>query len=139
MFFCAALADPGTANEPGGLLQRLQIIKGWVDDRGQFHQQVHDIAGEANNGADVDLATCTPQGPGATSLCGVWQDPDFDASQDAVYYARIIENPSCRWSARLCLSLSEDERPNGCATDQLPRTIQERAWTSPIWYGSEPS
>jgi hypothetical protein len=64
----------------------------------------------------------------------VWQDPNFDADQDAVYYARIVENPSCRWSARLCLSLPEGERPDGCTTDQLPKTIQERAWTSPIWY-----
>jgi hypothetical protein len=72
-----------------------------------------------------------------TVLCGVWQDPNFDPKQDAVYYARIVENPSCRWSTRLCLSLPEAERPDGCTTDQLPKTIQERAWTSPIWYGAE--
>jgi hypothetical protein len=116
-------------------LQRAQIIKGWLGEDGQFHQKVHDIAGSADNGADVDLATCTPRGPGAASLCGVWQDPEFDLDQDAVYYARIVENPSCRWSTRLCLSLPAGERPDGCLTDQLPKTIQERAWTSPIWYG----
>ena len=135
-FAVSALADAGTAAAPGGLLQRPQIIKGWVGEDGQFHQQVHDVAGSADNGADVDLSTCAPRGPGATALCGVWQDPEFDLKQDAVYYARIVENPSCRWSTRLCLSLPEAERPNGCLSDQLPKTIQERAWTSPIWYGS---
>jgi hypothetical protein len=133
-FAVSALADPGTPEGPGGLLQRIQIIKGWVDDEGRFHQEIHDVAGDARSGADVDLATCTPRGPGATSLCAVWRDLAFDVEQDAVYYARVVENPSCRWSARLCLSLPEDERPNGCTTDQLPRVIQERAWTSPIWY-----
>ena len=133
-FAVAALADPGTEQRPGGLLQRIQIVKGWVDTQGLFHQEIHDVAGSADNGAGVDLATCTPTGPGARSLCGVWSDPDFDASTDAIYYARIVENPSCRWSARLCLSLPQDERPDGCTSDQLPRSIQERAWTSPIWY-----
>ncbi len=133
-FAVSALADPGTASAPGGLLQRIQIVKGWVDDEGLFHQAVHDVAGDAANGASVDPDTCAPTGPGARSLCAVWQDPDFDAGRDAVYYARVIENPSCRWSARLCLSLPEDERPDGCTSDRLARTIQERAWTSPIWY-----
>ena len=137
VFAVSAQSDPGIKDQPGGLLQRLQIIKGWVGEGGEFHQQVHDIAGDANNGADVDLASCTPRGPGATNLCGVWRDPDFDVGQDAVYYARIVENPSCRWSARLCLSLPEGERPDGCLTDQLPKTIQERAWTSPIWYSAD--
>ena len=134
VFAVAAQSDPGTAEQPGGLLQRLQIIKAWVGENGEFHQQVNDIAGDANNGADVDLASCTPRGPGATNLCGVWQDPEFDWAQNAVYYARIVENPSCRWSTRICLSLPEGERPDGCVNEQLPKTIQERAWTSPIWY-----
>ncbi len=136
-FAVSAFADAGMSDRPGGLLQRAQIIKGWVDDDGRFHQEVHDVAGNAENGADVDPLTCEPRGAGASSLCGVWQDPNFDANQDAVYYARIVENPSCRWSARLCLSLLEAERPDACTTDQLPRTIQERAWTSPIWYVTE--
>jgi len=133
-FVVSAQSDPGTASQPGGLLQRLQLIKGWVGEEGVFHQAVFDIAGDAHNGADVDMASCTPRGPGATRMCGLWQDPEFETEQDAVYYARIVENPSCRWSARLCLSLPEGERPDGCMSDQLPRTIQERAWTSPIWY-----
>jgi hypothetical protein len=133
-FAVFALADPGARDQPGGLLQRIQIVKGWVDDDGRFHQEVHDVAGSADAGAGVDLATCTPTGPGATSLCGVWRDPAFEEERDAVYYARVVENPSCRWSTRLCLSLPEEERPDGCTSERLPRTIQERAWTSPIWY-----
>jgi hypothetical protein len=136
VFAVSALADPGTEDAPGGLLQRLQIIKGWVGQNGEFHQAVHDIAGDANNGADVDLSTCLPRGPGAREMCATWRDPSFDRTHDAVYYARVVENPSCRWSARLCLSLPEGERPDGCTTDRLPKTIQERAWTSPIWYGA---
>lgn len=134
-FIVSANADTGTADAPGHLLQRLQVIKGWVGQNGEFHQQVFDVAGDAANGADVDLATCTPRGTGFTSLCTVWQDPGFDPEQDAVYYARVVENPSCRWSTRMCLSLPENEQPDGCTGERLPKTIQERAWTAPIWYG----
>ena len=133
-FVVQALRDPGTATQPGGLLQRLQVIKGWVGDDGQFHQQVVDVAGDAQNGASVDLDSCTPQGPGAEQLCGVWQDPEFDASRDAVYYARIVENPSCRWSTHVCNAMDPADRPNGCSDPRVPKTIQERAYTSPIWY-----
>ena len=135
-FAVSALADPGTVEHPAGKLQRIQIIKGWVDPAGLFHQKVYEVAGDANNGASVDMKNCAPRGPGAASLCSVWEDPAFNVEQDAVYYARVIENPSCRWSARLCLSLPEDERPDGCSPDKLPQTIQERAWTSPIWYAT---
>ncbi|MDG2304149.1 MAG: DUF3604 domain-containing protein [Candidatus Binatia bacterium] len=133
-FVVAAMGDVGVVGEPGTLLQRLQIVKGWVGADGLFHQEVHDVAGDANNGAGVDLETCTPTGPGARSLCGAWTDPNFDPEVDAVYYARVVENPSCRWSTRLCNSLPAGGRPDGCTSEELPRTIQERAWTSPIWY-----
>ncbi len=132
-FAVSALADPGTPDSPGTRLQRIQIIKGWVDDEGLFHQSVVDVVGTPASDAGVDLETCEPRGPGAAALCGVWTDPDFDPKREAVYYARIVENPSCRWSQRLCLTLPEADRPDGCTSDQLPRTIQERAWTSPIW------
>ena len=135
-FAVSALADPGTPGRPGGRLQRVQIIKGWVDDEGMFQQRIHDVAGSAENGAAVDLSSCEPTGPGAASLCAVWIDPEFDPEIDAVYYARVIENPSCRWSARLCRSLPEAERPTGCRPGELPEVIQERAWTSPIWYAA---
>ena len=136
-FLVAAHADPGTADTPGHPLQRLQIIKGWVGRGGQFHQQVIDVAGNADNGASVDPMTCETTGTGFASLCGVWTDPSFDASQDAVYYARAVENPSCRWSTRQCLLLPENERPDGCSNPRIPRTIQERAWTAPIWYDAD--
>lgn len=133
-FLVAASADPGTADSPGQPLQRLQIIKGWVGEGGTFHQQVVDIARDRDNGASVDPKSCETLGPGFASLCSVWTDPAFDASQDAVYYARAVENPSCRWSTRQCLLLPENEQPDGCANPRIPRTIQERAWTAPIWF-----
>jgi hypothetical protein len=138
-FVVSAAADPGTADTPGRMLQRLQVIKGWLGDNGEFHQQVIDIAGDADNGADVDLATCEPSGAGFPHLCSVWQDPAFDPDRNAVYYARIVENPGCRWSTRMCLSFPEDARPDGCTSERLPKTIQERAWTAPIWYGAAKS
>ena len=132
-FVVAALRDPGTAARPGTALQRLQVIKGWIED-GQPHQQVFDVAGDANNGATVDMTTCTPQGTGADSLCTVWSDPAFNATQQAFYYVRVIENPTCRWSTYVCNSLPADQRPTSCTDPNVPQTIQERAWTSPIWY-----
>ena len=74
------------------------------------------------------------RGKGAHSLCAVWHDPDFDPNVAAVYYARVLENPSCRWSTLQCLTLPEDQRPTGCSDPRAPKAIQERAWTSPIWY-----
>ena len=132
-FFVSAQQDPGIPDHPGTPLQRIQIVKGWVDEEGGLHQSVVDVAGGPRPGADVDPLTCEPTGSGASSLCSVWRDPDFDPTRPAVYYARVLENPSCRWSARLCLTLPEGERPDGCSDPRVPKTIQERAWTSPIW------
>ncbi len=134
VFAVSALRDPGTPERPGGQLQRMQIVKGWAGEDGVFHQAVHDVAGSADNGAGVALASCPPTGPGHHSLCAVWTDPDFDSSKHAVYYARIVENPSCRWNTWQCLEFAEDERPAACDDPALPKVIQERAWTSPIWY-----
>lgn len=136
-FLVSASADPGTEGAPGQPLQRLQIIKGWVGAEGGYHQSVFDIAGAPNNGASVNLETCEPQGSGFSQLCSVWTDPDFDPEQDAVYYARAVENPSCRWSTRACLALPAEARPDGCSSERVPKVIQERAWTAPIWYGAE--
>jgi len=132
-FILSALRDAGTVHRPGTPLQRLQIIKGWIAD-GQPYQKVFDVAGDPDNDASVDLATCALQGPGADALCTVWSDPEFDASQRAFYYARVIENPSCRWSTHTCNRLPPDQRPPACSDPTVPKTIQERAWTSPIWY-----
>jgi hypothetical protein len=130
-FVVAARRDPGTAAHPGLGLERIQIVKGWVDDAGALNEHVFDVAG-GPAGASVDTATCETRGPGHDSLCSVWRDPEFDPARRAVYYARVVENPSCRWSTWQCNSLPEAERPPTCET--LPKTIQERAWTSPIWY-----
>ncbi len=138
-FVVAASADPGTDDAPGHPLQRLQIIKGWVDAEGYFQQVIVDVAGDANNGAGVDETTCAAYGTGFTTLCGVWEDPDFEPERDAVYYARVIENPSCRWSTRMCLGFEKQNQPDACHNPRIPKTIQERAWTSPIWYESSRS
>ena len=131
-----ASRDPGTATSPGGLLQRIQIVKGWVDDEGEVHEQVVDVAGGPSE-ASVDPATCAPIGTGHDSLCGVWRDPDFEADRRAVYYARVVENPSCRYSTWQCLALAGPDRPSGCDADLMEPIQQERAWTSPIWYSPE--
>jgi hypothetical protein len=133
-FLVAATADAGSEKFPGVPLQRLQVIKGWADSDGNHHQRIYDVAGDANNGASVDEATCEPQGEGYRQLCQVWRDPAFDADTSAVYYLRAVENPTCRYSARQCLELPEDERPADCADPFFEPIIQERAWSSPIWY-----
>ena len=131
----SALADAGTASQPGTPLQRAQIVKMWLGPDGAPHEAVFDVAGDANNGATVDTATCEPSGAGATSLCAVWRDPDFDPQSPATYYARVVENPTCRWSTHLCRSLSPEKRAElGCSSLPVPATVQERAWTSPVWY-----
>ena len=102
------MKDPGTAAAPGTDLQRVQIVKGWVDAGGAPHEHVFDVAGDAANGAGVDPATCAPTGAGAAELCAVWEDPEFDPAERAFYYARVLENPSCRWSTRVCKAAGVD-------------------------------
>ena len=123
----------------------MQIVKGWVEG-GEAHEKVYDVAG-GDTGASVDLATCETRGDGADGLCGVWRDPDFDASERAFYYARVLENPTCRWSQHLCNAAGVDcSDPDAvapgfaacCAEEHRP-TVQERAWTSPIWYAPRKS
>lgn len=132
-FVASALADPGLEGHPGGLLERLQVIKVTSDDEGRAIQRVIDIAGEKNE-TGVDLATCEPRGAGAAALCARWTDPEFDPDERAAYYARVVENPSCRAYARACLQLEGADRPSACNDPDVPRTAQERAWSSPIWY-----
>ena len=133
-FFVWAGADPLSAP-----LQRLQVIKGWIDEDGATHEAVADIACAGglevdsgtqrcpDNGASVDTASCTPLGDGASELIAAWQDPDFDAAQDAFYYVRAIQNPTCRWSTYDAIRLGVEPDP------RVPATIRERAWSSPIW------
>jgi hypothetical protein len=139
-FAVQALADPGTRAEPGVPLQRIQIVKGWLEN-GAPKERVIDVAGGPNE-ASVDLASCEPRGAGHARLCAVWTDPDFDSAEPAFWYARVLENPSCRWSQRLCAAAKVDcARPEtigegfeACCEPLHERTVQERAWTSPIWY-----
>jgi uncharacterized protein DUF3604 len=141
-FVVAASADKGTITQPGNLLQRVQIIKGWLSSDGKSQEQVFDVAGNPNNGATVNLNTCEPVGEGFQQLCSVWQDPDFDPSQQAYYYTRVVENPSCRWNAQVCVNNQVNcanpetvpENLSQCCDASVPKTIQERAWSSPIWF-----
>lgn len=128
-FLAWAQRDPNM-----GALQRVQIIKVTSDG-----EAVHDVACHTgtpdpethrcpDNGAAVDMETCTPTGDGASELKTVWQDPDFDPARRATYYVRVLENPSCRWSTWEAMRGNVPPRPD------VPQTIQERAYTSPIWY-----
>ncbi len=134
-FLVAALKDPLGAN-----LDRYQIVKGWLDRDGKLHEKVYDVAwgGSRRPGANgklpavgttVDLPNATyVNAIGAPELISVWTDPDFDPKQPAFYYGRVIEIPTPRWTAY-------DAKAFG--TKPLPgtrMTIQERAFTSPIWY-----
>jgi len=133
-FVSIALADAGTDRYPGNPLQRLQIVKGWLDAQGERRQKVYEVAGDPDNGASVEIETCATSGDGFEQLCSVWSDPDFDPNQRAVYYMRAVENPSCRYNRWQCIGLAGEERPKDCSDAKRKRVIQERAWTSPIWY-----
>ena len=122
------------ADSPGAPLQRIQIIKGWVDNDGITHERIFEIAGEASAGPGVDLETCQVLEDGHPELCAHWTDPGFDPDQHAFYYARVLEVPTCRWSVYQCNALAPEERPQNCSDPLYYRAIQERAWTSPIWY-----
>ncbi|MDX1386243.1 MAG: DUF3604 domain-containing protein, partial [bacterium] len=169
-FLAAALKDPGTEGNPGTPLQRIQIVKGWVDAEGNTHESVLNAVGNTSlSGNELNTDTCeTNQNAGFHELCTVWEDTDFDPSLPAFYYARLLENPSCRWNTYACreadvdpfLSPAEcqakataanakavmegiispgDQPFNNCCLNEtndpfMARTIQERAWSSPIWY-----
>ena len=140
-FVIQAMKDPGTESQPGTPLQRVEIIKGWVSN-GEAKTQVFQVAGDPDNGASVDIASCTPQGAGADTLCTTWTDPSFDPDSPAFYYVRVLENPTCRWHTYTCNQagvLCDGVEPvpdalAGCCDSRYPKTIQERAWSSPIWY-----
>ncbi len=129
-FLAAALADAGTDARPGVGLERLQIVKGWVEDR-QGHTAVFDVAGTPLDGADP--TTCALPEEGTSSLCTVWTDPEWVEGQRAVYYLRVLEEPTCRWSTAQCLALPAEERPASCSDAAIPDLVRERAWSSPIW------
>ncbi len=162
-FLISALKDSGTEQYPGTDLQRMQVVKGWVDSNGTSHEEVLNVAGTPDNGATVDPSTCAPVGKGHAELCTVWQDTNFDADQQAFYYVRVLENPTCRWSTLQCQATGVNPFDQNCsaqakAQNEIARengaqgnvydhcclnpedepfyspVLQERAWTSPIWY-----
>ncbi len=135
-----AMRDPGTAEVPGVPLQRIQIIKGWLDGDA-VRYAIYDAAG-GDNDASVDPSSCERSGGGHDELCGVWTDPNFDPNQHAFYYARVLENPSCRWHALSCSRAGVTcigaiaDKPDfaGCCDESYPKVQQERAWSSPIFH-----
>ena len=134
-FLVAAMKDAYSGN-----LDRIQIVKGWMDADGNTREQVYDVvwSGDRKPGADgklppvgntVNVAKATwDNSIGAPELISVWTDPDFDAKQSAFYYARVIEIPTPRWTAY------EAQRFGVKMAADVPMTTQERAYTSPIWY-----
>jgi hypothetical protein len=136
-FLVAAMKDPFSGN-----LDRIQIIKGWLDESGRTQEKVYDIVWAdadrrlpdrqgklppVGDTVDVENATWTNT-IGDPELITVWEDPDFDADQRAFYYARVIEIPTPRWTAYDAKRFGIEVGP------EVPMTIQERAYTSPIWY-----
>jgi hypothetical protein len=134
-FMVVALRDPIGAN-----LDRIQIVKGWLDVDGKTREKVYDVAwsGDRTPGANgklppvgntVDVANANWTNTiGASELTTVWSDPDFDPQQKAFYYARVLEIPTPRWTTYDAFRFGID-LPEGA-----PTSTQERAYTSPIWY-----
>ena len=138
-FVVSALKDPGSPGFPGTPLAEIEIVKGWVDDAGATHEAIVTVAGGLPGPGALDEETCTTDGSGTAALCGEWQDLDFDPNQHAFYYSRLLESPTCRWSALECRAQGVDcstTPPAGfenCCDGSVPDAIQERATSSPIW------
>ncbi len=109
------------AKDPNGAdLEALHIIKGWVDADGGLHTSVTPVVTDAE---------------GSAAMCVVYEDPEFDPNQSAYYYLRVVEPETPRWHTYDCARLAAEDRPAVCNDGRYPSTIQEMAWTSPIWYG----
>ena len=140
-----AMVVEAQADPKSGYLDRIQVVKGWLDDDGATQERVYDVVWAGDNrlqsdgtltpiGDSVDLATgLTDNAIGAPSLSAVWQDPDFDADQAAFYYVRVLQIPTARHSLLDKLALADDS-----VDTRRPDTIQERAYTSPVWYRPQP-
>lgn len=135
-FLIHAARDPMSGN-----LDRIQVVKGWVDSKGRSHEKIYNVAWSGDRKLDregklpdvgntVDLATAHYTNTiGAMQLSTMWTDPDFDPREGAFYYVRVIEIPTPRHSLFDALALGIDVAETG-----YPATIQERAYSSPIWY-----
>ena len=125
----------------GANLDRVQVIKGWIDADGNTQEKVYDVAWSDDREMDasgklppvgntVDVTTTHYSNSiGAAQLATVWEDPDFDAALNAFYYVRVLEIPTPRHSLFDALALELTAEDTG-----WPATIQERAYSSPIWY-----
>ena len=135
-FMVRAMRDPDGAN-----LDRVQVIKGWLDGDGELQERIYDVAvsdgreigddGRATEevGNTVDVATATYTNTiGDALMAAHWADPDFDSSEPAFYYVRVLEIPTPRWTTYDAAFYGID------LPDNVPATIQDRAYTSPIWY-----
>lgn len=116
-------------------LAAAQMIKAWADAAGVPHTQVYPV--EAPVVGTLDTATCVAGG-GTGSLCKVWQDPDFDPHVHAAYYVRVLEVPTCRWTQFQCNAMAAGSRPAACTDGSIALTLEERAWSSPIWMTAAP-
>ncbi|MCH1929081.1 DUF3604 domain-containing protein [Shewanella sp. A25] len=135
-FLVAAAKDPYSGN-----LDRIQIVKGWLDKKGVPQEQIYNVVWAGDRKLDdkgklppvgntVDVANVTWTNTiGAPELITVWKDPDFDPSLKAFYYARVIEIPTPRWTAYDKAYFAEAK-----FTEDVPMTVNERAYSSPIWY-----
>ena len=138
-FLVAALKDPIRAN-----LDRIQIVKGWLDANGNTQEKVYDVAWSGDRQPDTMTGKLPPVGNtvntetaewtntiGAAQLAEVWTDPDFDPAERSFYYARVLEIPTPRWTDydRAFFGDEMEELP-----EEVPLTLQERVYTSPIWY-----
>jgi hypothetical protein len=135
-FLISVLKDPDGAN-----LDRVQVVKGWRDASGGLHEKVHDVAwsGDREIGANgkleairstVDVSRATySNAVGSAELRTVWRDPDFDPDQPAFYYVRVLQIPTPRWTAYDAAFYKLEN-----LREEIPMVIQDRAYTSPIWY-----
>ena len=123
----------------GPNLDRIQIIKGWVEN-GEMKEQVYNVAVSDNREVQADGSVAALDAPvnletgafatdkGSPELSAVWEDPDFDPGEQAFYYTRVIQLPTARWT------LWDEIREGVTYPESVAKTIQERAWGSPIWY-----
>ncbi|MEI8598454.1 DUF3604 domain-containing protein [Vibrio sp. M60_M31a] len=136
-FLIAVMKDPDGAN-----LDRVQIVKGWLNAQGVAEEKIYDVAlsdgrtdGSVKVGNTVDVKTGKYTNTiGAPELTAFWQDPDFSPEQNAFYYVRALEIPTPRYSLLDAIKLGIDVADTG-----HPATIQERVYSSPIWYKSAKS
>jgi hypothetical protein len=124
--FISATSDSEIKDQ---FIEKLQVVKGVVRN-GELLTSVYDVS-VTDAPSKLDISNCEVTGSGKKAMCSVWNDPNFDSSENAYYYARVVANKSCRWSHDLCL-----KNPEYCEADSdtsIPKVIQERAWTSPVW------